>query len=263
MGRPISGKHALEAVVFACIFQYPFSENTIDSLMSLQETFKETYPVFTTTSMLNMRLDNKNAPPQATQTIAGVSLQKLQQAKTKPAWSLKAEANNIVVSCFAYDRWQTESKKALEDLTSVIDLVADDQNPILIMSLQTVDRFVGKGQDKYQLNQVFKSTSKYLTRQARESGPLWHIYQGWFEKVGGQGDRVLQNLNLSTNETPHGIVSTIDHNIMYHFASPLAAIDGTDINKVTGIFTLLHEKNKEIVCDLLNKKQLKAIGLCQ
>ena len=263
MGRPISGKHAIEVTAFSCVFERPFSKSSIEALMTLKETFKEQYPVFSTTNLVNMRIEHDNVPPRASQATAGVSLQVLKEGQHKPAWSLRADVNIITVSCFVYNRWASESSKAIRDLTSVINIVADDQNPVNHFSLQTVDRFVGGNRTDYKINQVFNSKSKYLTHYARNAGPLWHIYQGWFEDVKDKKDRLLHNLNLSTNETSHGIITTIDHNAQYQFIPFASATDFSNDKYITEIFNILHSRNKEIILNLLTIKQCRAIGLCK
>ena len=262
MGRPISGKHSIEAVVFSCVFERAFSRTSIEALMTLKETLKEKYPVFSTTNVVNVRFEHQKMASESSHAIAGVSLQKLHSETKKPDWTLRADANLINITCFSYDRWNIESTKALEDLTTVINLVADDQNPVTNLALQTVDRFVGGPTSEYKINKVFDTRSKYLTRQVKESGPLWHIYQGWFEKDPTTKKHLLNNLNLSTNETPQGVVTTIDHNLKYIFNPPSPATDLTDIDNISAIFQLLHDHNKEIVTDLITKKQCNAIKLC-
>jgi uncharacterized protein (TIGR04255 family) len=262
MGRPISGKHAIEVAAFSCVFDRPFSKTSINALMTLKETFKEEYPVFSTTNIVSMRIEQENTPPQTTQSLSGVSLQILKEGQLTPAWSLRADGNVVVVSCFVYNRWTPESEKALRDLTKVINVVAEDRNTVNHIALQTVDRFVGGGRNDYKINQVFNSNSKFLTRQTQNSGPLWHIYQGWFDELEGSKNRLLHNLNLSTNETPHGIITTIDHNAQHFFVPSAAASDLANEQYLSTIFNKLHSYNKQIVTDLLTKKQCKAIGLC-
>ena len=261
MGRPISGKHAIEVAAFACVFTKPFSPGVIEALMTLKETFREDYPVFSTTKVVEMRLEKENVQPSASQSIAGVSLHVLND-QHKPAWTLRADANSIVVSCHVYNRWGSESPKALNDLTKVIDVVADDQNPVSQLYLQTVDRFVGGNPDSYKLNQVFNSRSRYLPKQIREAGALWHVYQGWFDSIEESPDKILHNLNLSTNETPHGVITTIDHSARYNFSQVTPASGVSNLEITTKHFDLLHQTNKQIISDLLIKKQCRNIGLC-
>ncbi len=87
------------------------------------------------------------------------------------------------------------------------------------------------------------------------------MYQGWFEKSQVETcSRLLNVLNLSTNDTPSGLVTTIDHNIQLQSEGiPVDAL--TDTGGLGSIYDELHARNKSVVGDLLNAKQRKAVKL--
>ncbi len=194
MGRPISGNHAIEAVVF----ERPFSQSSVEFLLTLEQSLAKRYPLFSPIKVVQMRTENSGS--KMTEFQAGVSLKQLKKEK-KPAWSLKADANNIIITCFEYTRWEEISPQAIDDLVHVINVGADDQNPVHHLTLQTVDRFIEDPEEKYSINLVFNPESRYLTRQAVEAGTLWHVHQGWFQDTGIADGRQLNILNLSTNVT--------------------------------------------------------------
>lgn len=260
MGRPISGKHAIEVVAFVVTFEKPFSKPSIEALLPLKELFKERYPIFSETTAVNMQI-GPEGKSQTTSARNGVALHKT-GSDGKPEWALQANGNAIVVLCYLYDRWDVEAPAAIEDLATVMTIIADDTNPVQHLSLQTVDRFVGTPMESYMINQVFDSRSKYLTKHiANNSGPLWHLHQGWFEPI--ENDiKQLNVLNLSTNETPLGITTTIDHISRHIFKHSRSTTELYSKQILKEIFDTLHVKNKEIVKSLLNKKQCRAIKLC-
>lgn len=262
MSRPISGKHSIEVANFACVFEQPFATRAIQSLMTLKEIFKDEFPVFSIMNLLNVRLDGKNIAPTSTQQIAGVSLQRLNEETKKPIWAIRTEPSAIVVSCFSYDRWSIESKKAIDYLVTVIKTVDDGRNPVNHLVLHVVDRFIGDTYESYMIDKVFNTRSKYLSKQAIEAGPLWHVHQGWFKEIPGKKDRMLHNLNLSTNDTPHGMLTTIDHSIRYNYSQLVAAADVASFASAKEAFDTLHEQNKAVVVDLLKKSLCRKIKLC-
>lgn len=262
MSRPISGNHSIEVANFVCVFGNPFPATSVQSLMTLQEIFKEEYPIFSTNTAWNFHIEGKEKAPVSTHQIAGVSLQKINKNTNKPAWAIRTEPQSIVVSCFDYARWEIESKKAIDDLTKVVNIVDDGRNPVSQLVLHVVDRFIGGPYEAYKINQVFNTRSKYLSKKAIEAGPLWHVHQGWFESIPGRSEKILHNLNLSTNQTPQGMLTTIDHNATYTFLN-LAASVFKEVNSAKEIFDTLHARNKNVLIDLLNKNQCRKIGLCQ
>ncbi|SDP29335.1 TIGR04255 family protein [Desulforhopalus singaporensis] len=263
MSRPISGDHAIEVANFVCVFDSPFSARAIQSLHALKETFKDKYPVFSTTNVVSIQMSHGDVAPSMKPEAEGVYLQRLKADSKQPAWAIKVERNSIIVSCYVYERWVGVAGKAIEDLAAIVGLVDDGRNPVNHLVLHVVDRFVGGTKQNYKINQVFNSRSRYLSRQAKEAGALWHVYQGWFESIQESDGRLLHNLNLSTHETPHGMLTTIDHNVRYNFTQLAAASDIADVEVTRSKFDILHEKNKKVLSDLLNKKQCRAVKLCE
>jgi hypothetical protein len=125
------------------------------------------------------------------------------------------------------------------------------------VALQTVDRFMDST-ETYQISGVLNPDSRFLTKQALESGSLWHIHQGWFEE-NNQDQRCLNVLNLSTNDTPDGVSTTIDHNAQMIFNSGKSVTHLE--SELADIFEALHNKNKDIVRELLSDEQKGRIGL--
>lgn len=256
---PVSGKHAIEVAAFVAIFQQPFSTRAVEALSSLQESLREDFPSSQVTNTIELRIENGvQATPQVG-SVSGIFLQRIGE-QGKQSWTLRAEGNAIVVQCFAYETWGETSPKALGFLQSAINVVADEENPLGVASLQIVDRFVAPSKDGYDIGHVFSKRSGFLSKHVFDAGSLWHIYQGWFEETTVAPGRLLNVLNLSTNDTPSGLVTTIDHNAQLQ--SPGVPISDTvSIEWLRSVFDELHTKNKTVVGALLNAKQKKAVNL--
>ena len=257
MGKPVKGKHAIEVAVFTVTLQNGLSKHSVDALMTLKESLKEQYPVFNPVNKIEVRLE-KDLVKKEIHTVCGVNLQQ-QDEHGKVLWALHASDNSIAVSCFDYDRWGQISARALPNLLFVMSVIADDQNPITTIGLQYVDRFVGQA-DTYKLNQVFNTKSRFFSKQTAQSGPLWHIYQGWFQEIEGYEGKHLNVLNLSTNDTQLGLITTIDHTSRVHFL-PFIPVTHITEKFILPVYQLLHDCNKGILIDLLNAKQRKNIKL--
>jgi uncharacterized protein (TIGR04255 family) len=263
MGQPISGKHSIEVVAFVIEFEQHFSDATLESLVTLKKTLNAEYPVFSTTQLTQFKLEN-NKMSSSSSGIGGVFLQKL-SGDGRPARTLRAQANSIIVMCFGfdYDSWEKTFSEALADLIVATNVAADDQNPLSSIALQVIDRFVGPSIDSYDISQVFDSESVFITKQAHDAGSLWHIHQGWFHEQSEVTDaKNLNILNLSTNNTPTGIITTIDHVGKINFISARKASDAADKELLSTVFNYLHARNKDIVADLLNTDQCKAVKIC-
>ncbi len=265
MVQPIHSKNSIEVTVFAIEFAEPFSSAAVVALMALKESMNDEYPVGSQVNSVKMRMEVKKDSEELTSSsdkkVSGIVLQKLDQSR-RPTWSLRAENNYIVVSCFDYQDWDSDAQKALSDLITAAAAVVDEKNPLTVISLQVVDRFVGPTLEKYKLNQIFNTKSNFFPKQTAKSGPLWHVHQGWFAPAEIFGGQYLNVLNMSTNDTPNGIITTIDHLIRFQSLPPMAAEKACDGDFLGAIFNDLHRCNKNTINDVLNTKQLKAIGLC-
>lgn len=258
MGKPISEKHAIDAASFIVVFERPFEAGVIDSLRGLHELLKTEYPNFTPTNTMEVRVVGE-VSQQVGITASGCLLQNF-RPDGRPSWTLRVDGNAIVVSCMEYERWKDVSDKALAHIKATLALINNETNAVVSLVLQVVDRFVTAHDDGYNIEQVFNNQSRYLTKQALEAGKFWHVYQGWFDSKPELGGQLLNVLNLSTAESPTGIITTIDHAAHLQL-QPLKAVHELDDIFTPRVFGALHESNKSVVKNLLNNEQREAIKL--
>jgi len=260
MGIPISEKHAIDVASFIVVFERPFESSIINSLPGLHECLKADYPTFNLTNTMEVSITGDTLNQKVGITSGGVLQNLLPDGR--PSWSLRVEGNVIVVECNEYKRWGDVSSKALNHLKTAINFVNDDNNAISSLIHQIVDRFVTINRSDYEISQVFNTKSPYLTEQALKSGLFWHVFQGWFEDKPELGNKLLNVLNISTSESPASpaITTTIDHAAHLRFPHS-KAIKEFDDKVIRKAFDDLHECNKAIMKNLLNKDQLETIGL--
>lgn len=254
MSSPIHKKNAIEVMGFIVTFEQPFNPATCEKFLGLKELLASEFPTFNRTNNLAINVKG-NQQIEPSESVTGVLLQN-NSSTGKPNWQLRVQGNNIIALCFSYDRWKEESDKAVSYILKAASSVPDD-NPVVLVALQTVDTF-NDNFSTYCIDGVLNPKSKYLTSQVLEADKLWHIHQGWFEK-NEDNIKCLNVLKLSTTEIPDMIATVIDHNVQMIF-------EGGKSNeylqrKLVKILGNLHERNKEIVRELLNEKQKDRIGL--
>ncbi|MDQ6951163.1 MAG: TIGR04255 family protein [Mariprofundales bacterium] len=254
MNTPIHKQNAIELMAFVIAFEQPFSPSTCEVFLGLQEPFSEEFPTFNRTMNVEIKVADEK-PVEQSEHLNGIVMQKTRE-NGQPEWQLRAQGNSIIATCFHYDRWKIESEKAVNHLLKIVSPVEQD-NPVALVALQTVDRFMDKV-ETYHISGVLNPDSRFLTKQALESGGLWHVHQGWFEQS-VQDQKCLNVLNLSTTETPDGISTIIDHNtqMIFNAGKSVAHLE----NELADIFEILHNKNKEVIRELLSDGQKEKIGL--
>jgi len=254
VSTPVHKQNAIELMAFVITFEQPFSPLACENFLGLQESFSEEFPTFNRTMNVEIKVTDEK-PIEQSEHLNGIVMQKTRE-NGQPEWQLRAQGNSIIATCFHYDRWNIESKKAVNHLLKMVSSVEQD-NPVALIALQTVDRFMDNA-EAYHISGVLNPDSRFLTKQALESGSLWHVHQGWFEQP-SKDQKCLNVLNLSTTDTPDGISTIIDHNsqIIFNAGKSTAHLE----RELADVFEVLHENNKKIVRELLSDEQKEKIGL--
>jgi len=269
--RPISETNAIEAAAFALVFSREFEEKEVEALYSLEHSLKSTLSSYSKTSSLMVNVID-NAPAQQSQKMSGVLLQSFQD-NGKPSWSLRAADNMIIANCMKYDNWENVWPKAYQLLLKAAQCVDSDSNSIARAVFQVIDKFVYDEKPKsYSIGDVFNSDSIYLTKQAISSGSLWHVFQGWYEGIADQSapnNEVLHTLKLGSSFNNEKLVALIDHTIQKNLNAPTLSVKEFLVPQTLEVgsaladqlFKELHDKNVQVLHNLLANDQLTAIGL--
>lgn len=256
MNNPINKENAIEQSSFILIFERSFDKNELQSLRRLESKFKEDLPVFNEINSVNVSIEGHNIK-NSNETI-GFLLQSFKD-NGKPNWILKIEENMIEVTCFSYNHWEAVWGKVNNYFLETL-LALDSDNKLVICVLKVLDKFLNIS-DNYNIKDIFNLNTPYLTQNVLngQSGDLWHVYEGWFDKL--KNKTYLNALNLSTINESDSIITNIEHTIQCQFISSPQIISEFKDTEMKNIFILLHDKNKETLRNLLNQEQLDRIGL--
>lgn len=185
-------------------------------------------------------------------------------------WQLDVNGNLIVASCFNYTNHAEVWAKMRKLITTVISSTSQDFN-IVEIGYQVVDKFLypaNSDLSEYDIFEVFSETSPFLTSQASKSGYLWHVHQGWFDTEPTTSIRLLNQLNLASNEviSPEPqLVTIIDHRVSLRpdpnelTLKPL--INGSEQNQLDHFFESLRSCNRKTIENLLNSDKLNSVGI--
>lgn len=254
---PINSANAIDAAAFVVLFNRPFTEKEETNLLALKEIFKEELPDFSRNMQVSFEQQAGKQPVHSVKE-SGLKLQKFEPSG-KIGWILTIIENRLIVTCQSYDRWNkvwVQTDKYIQATLKLLDL---SSLSVQACVLQYVDRFTEKSTSAYDIHEVFDKKTVYLTSKATSAGKLWHVHQGWFDEKGAD-EKILNVLNLGTNEDSGKIITTIDHSLQLQFLKPKPAKKFFDRQKkYEQDFVFLHEKNKDVIKSLLNQKQRKAL----
>lgn len=274
--NPIRNTNAIDQVAFVIKFKKDLDDVTLLRLLGLKNELKSDFPVFDIINVMQMVLDDK-APRLPVSKQGGVALVKRSdEDEGRAAWSIRIEANNIVVACSEFTTWSEVWGKAESYLTSAVNKFDLEENPIIELVFQCIDKFIGSDDlNKIKVEDVFSTTSDYVTKNIVNLNPLaWHLHQGWFSDHTTKDIKALNNLNLSAHLS--GELKDTHETIINHIVN-IRKKDGTVIASSSDLFgtgageasylseamLLGHHLNKEVLENLLSKSMANRIGLVE
>lgn len=269
---PLRDKNAIESASFAIVLNEPLNSE-FDAIKQACLGLKEELPG-----------DESIAPPLGLfQQVAGgtplnlpfsfppIGLSRFSTNRDGTReWQLDVNGNLIVASCFNYTKHSEVWQKMRKLISTVIGATSQDFN-IVEIGYQVVDKFLYPANadvSEYNIFEVFSETSPFLTSQASKSGYLWHVHQGWFDTEPTTHTRMLNQLNLASNEvvSPEPqLVTIIDHRVSLRpepnelTLKPL--INGNEQNQLDHFFESLRSCNRKTIENLLNSDKLNSVGI--
>ena len=186
---------------------------------------------------------------------------------TKPARVLRFLDNMLAVNFLEYRDWETTLEDSLAYIKTVLSSVPLETNPVQAFSLRYIDRYTFDGPPhEPNAGMLFQDDNAYMTPRCFESRAVWHCNSGWFELRDG-GNRILNQLKVSSAAVDGVSTSTIDHNAIWQLRVPRQTTESL-FGQSSGenicfedALNLLHKRNSEILRNMLRPDMLKKIGM--
>lgn len=266
---PYSGTNSIQEAVVALHFRNVVATEAVGRARNAaQAELKDAFPHFRDIHQvqeIQLTQEGVSAKPGPTR-LAGFECSKV-KADTKPARVLRFLDNMLAVNFLAYRNWQTTLENSLEYIGIVLSSVPLATNPVQAFSLRYVDRYTFDG-PLHELNagMLFRDSNAYMVPRCFSGGPVWHCNSGWFELRDG-GDRILNQLKVSSATVDGVSTSTVDHNAVWQLRVPRQTTEslfgpssGENIYFKDAL-NLLHERNGDILRDMLLPDMLRKIGM--
>ena len=266
---PYSGTNSIQEAVVALHFRDIVISETVRRAQNTAQTeLKSVFPHFNEVHQvqeIKVNPGSFSAEPGAVR-LAGFECSKV-RADAKPARVLRFLDNMLAVNFLEYRDWQTTLKDSLEYIGIVLSSVPLATNPVQAFSLRYIDRYTFDGPpDEPRAGMLFRDGNAYVAPRCFNGGPSWHCNSGWFE-VRDAGNRILNQLNVSSAAIDGVSTSTVDHNAVWQLRVPRQTTEslfGPSSGEHTcfkDALNLLHERNVEILTDMLLPDMLKKIGM--
>ena len=268
--RPIREKNAIDKIAFVILFEKELDNKTLAKLMALEDELSADLPYFEVPNSVQIFVDPQSMRMPVSKPSGVLCAKKSEDDPDRLEWSVRAEVNQIVVTCSEYTSWKEIKEKVLFFLSTVLKKYRLKENPIIEIVYECVDKFISDGDlNLYRVDEVFNVGADYLTQHVVENNPnAWHIHQGWFSEH--EDLQALHNLNLNSHKqnSQQSYETVIGHLVKIRKGDGSTIGDknildgeGQQIGYLEKAMELSHDLNKEVLLNLLNESMLKVIGI--
>lgn len=259
---PVGGTNAIESAIFAVKLTGPVDPDFMGKIDAAIDALGDELPgKITTQGMSFPALQGGFVPISVPFVPMGELTRFHAKSNGSHTWRVTVQGQVLVVACHAYTSYPAvwdRAKKYFELLLAH----APVSDQFIEASLQVVDKFhyrATQGSLVYDMRELFRENTPFLTASAWDKDVLWHVYQGWFDRSEASFKRLSQ-LNLSNIRLDDGTFSTvIDHRQVTSEAND--GIMTLNVSDLEGVFDRHHEANRDVIERLLTDEKLKEIGI--
>ncbi|QGZ62120.1 TIGR04255 family protein [Paraburkholderia acidisoli] len=265
---PAGGNHAIQNVAFVLEWPVPLTESNIATAKEIhQRHLLKAFPRAETPQIITFNFQaGIGAPPQPPQAGIGLMLTRPRgtAAGNNVAASIQITQQNCVIVVNEYTRWATIWADVSHWLRLLLPAIQKDGNPLTGATLQYTDAFEWRGNPREFIPKVlFSADSTFVPKNALSSLGLWHSHHGFFVEVDpSDGYQLLENVNVNVHEHPESRQRAVVV-MTSHKATFSEGIWGSDkaVDALDPLMTRLHERNKDILRDMLASDVKKMIKL--
>lgn len=273
VSRPCSGSNAVEVAILYVAFAEPLGEEVLRDLQSFMAgRFSDSLPGEERgdAQTFQMQMPAGAVPVQAMPLPGAMVLHEVARFHTQPngkhSKKLRAIDTMLSFECFQYVNFE---QFKMEVQNYLLPLLEKLPNNLIVNEVGFIvdDRFMfdqALTDENYSVLELFRENSRYLTPASYANGPLWHVFQGWFDKWDTNKCRLLNQLNISNTivQSNQEVLTRIEHKVL--FRPVLVQLTLDDILReygVTQICERAHSSNVSVLKELLNDNKLQKIGM--
>lgn len=251
---PINDDHAVTSVLFGLQLDEFIEPPTIE-IIKRRLPWSDSLPAVTALPPVEINQGGQNYPMPAVQFA-------IVRPDSRPLWSVKFSGYDLIVECTVYSRWAEVWKTAGQYLSEAFELVRSKQTDVNIVDfrLQVTDQFRA-ADEVYKATDLFTEGNRYLSPLAYDGRQIWNNAVGWFETEGDV--RYSDTLAVQAQGHEDGSTVTAPYLVtIQHFVRAVTAGDpAPEIERLDEVITKLHERNKNVIGEILSKDMRERIGL--
>ena len=153
---PVRGKNAIDEIAFVMSFDKDLDDNNLENLEDMRDDLSDDLPDFKILSVIQVPLDPQNISSPVSKRSGILFSKKSEVDQNRFEWSLRAERKRVVVACSEYTKWKEIKEKAVDLLSAASKKCSLEDNPIIEIVYQCVDKFIFEGElNEYRVSEVF------------------------------------------------------------------------------------------------------------
>jgi uncharacterized protein (TIGR04255 family) len=252
--QPLNDDHAIQSVKFAVFFTTGFGSQLIGAVESAHDQWRDGLPAMSAAD-INVESGGRS--------VRGPGVMfAFVQPDASPNWSMHVAGNKIEIECFLYSRWDRVWKTAFDYFTKVMTVFLTQKVDVRPQGVELTVKDVFLTDRSYTLGGLFKRRTNRLPEFMFECGDVWHCNTGWFEGA-TEFSTHLNNLNCDAIPSGAAIAINVSHfqRIGIEDSGDLIRLAASKYKTIEDEMTKLHDNNKNLLTDILNREIAVRIGL--
>jgi uncharacterized protein (TIGR04255 family) len=268
--RPLHDRHAIQEVVFVLMFGREFAPAEVEAVVKAHDRWREELPKVTRFTAQRIEIQDAGPPqirPAEEAGVIGVAFDAVKRDGSLD-WRLRLQQNWIGVNCLSYTRWNQVWPTARGFLDQVGGILINPKLPVVGAALQYIDLFVWEGDiEQYRADELFRADSGFVPRSIWDKGPLWHLYQGWFQKEDlPAAGRRLEKVHIDAVEREGTYQTKVDITLRHDLADELPSyrsVFGADGEQacIDASFTAMHTQCSRLLKAYITDEMAERISL--
>lgn len=259
---PFAGSHAIQSAVFAFEWAEMLTPSMLAGVRERAMKLKHDFPAGIQDQKALTVNFTPGAPQVQTEEVSGFMLSRVSSALGGVARTITVGLHQCLIQVSDYLSWST-AKADVDRYLEVLLPAITQHRQVTVIGLQYLDIFNWRGNPaELPTAAIFRKDTKYLASNVFSVNELWHNHHGYFEShAEPQECRQLDNINVSRVENAgvHSIQILTSHRAQFRAAIWDYSLTAESL--ITRTLVRMHDRNKEILRDLLSDEVLEIIKL--
>ncbi|MAX54460.1 MAG: hypothetical protein CL537_02920 [Alcanivoracaceae bacterium] len=225
--------------------------------------FAGDFPISEPMHSLNFKFSEGGAKQVKSESIGGWGFHKQDPATKLKIYGIEIQQDQISVILGDYESWSIDGLRILGYLTRALDVLRGlgYVGDLSHAGLNVVDVFLLEDVCSAWKESLLNINSIYLPKFIFDTKDYWHSHSGFFSILDKRGEQMLNNCNVSATKVGVGKKDRLKVNTSHH----VEFAEKFNVESIQSLYDdylcLFHNKNKEIVMDVLSGAAAKEIGL--